>query len=442
MIQGFNQINIMENQLSQVTAVLGTQWGDEGKGKLVDILSEKFNIILRATGGANAGHTVHVPKADNPEETIKFVFHLVPAGLLRQNKIAVLGNGVVIHLPTLMEELDTLKKHNIDLTGRLLISDRAHIVFDYHKTIDGLEEAQKGVNKVGTTLRGIGPAYQDKIARRGIRMGELLEFDKFAEHVRVTYKQLHSMHHDLKHNIEQEIESLRGMLGFLRPFIADTTWYVNKAIKKGKTVLLEGANGTHLDIDHGTYPFATSSNSTIGGFYTGTGISGNKIQSIIGIMKAYTTRVGAGVFPTEIEGEEADLLRERGGEYGATTGRPRRCGWFDAMVARYSVMINGLTSVNLTKLDVMDGFEKIKICNGYTYKGKKLDSMPSNTDIYKDLELEYIELDGWMQDTSKITAYEQLPENARKYVEKIEELIGCPINYIGVGVKRGQMIEK
>lgn len=432
----------MSNKLSQVTAILGTQWGDEGKGKLVDILSEKFDIVLRATGGANAGHTVYIPKDENPEETIKFVFHLVPAGLMRKNKIAVLGNGVAIHLPTLIEELDTLKKHNIDLTGRLLISDRAHIVFDYHKVIDGLEEEQKGVKKVGTTLRGIGPTYQDKIARRGVRVGELLEFDKFAEHTRATYKQLHGMYHGLKHDIEKELETIRGMIGFLRPFIADTAWYVNNAIKNGKTVLLEGANGTHLDIDHGTYPYVTSSNPTVGGFYTGTGISGNKIQSIIGIMKAYTTRVGAGVFPTEIEGEIGDLLRDQGGEYGATTGRPRRCGWFDAMVGRYSVMINGLTSVNLTKLDVMDKFEKIKICTGYSYKGKQLDSMPSNIDAYKDLELSFVEMDGWMQDTSKVTSYDQLPENARKYVEKIEELIECPVNYIGVGVKRGQMIER
>jgi adenylosuccinate synthase len=432
----------MNNPLSQVTAILGSQWGDEGKGKLVDILSEKFDIIMRATGGANAGHTVYIPDPENPDETIKFVFHLVPAGLLRKEKVAVLGNGLVIHLPTLMEELDTLKKHNIDLTGRLLISDRAHIAFDYHKTIDGIEEEQKGGKKVGTTLRGIGPAYQDKIARRGVRIGELLDFDKFAEHTRATYKILHGMYHGLKHDIEKELERLRGMLGFLRPFIADTAWYANKSIKEGKTILLEGANGTQLDIDHGTYPYVTSSNPTTGGLYTGTGISGNKIESVIGIMKAYTTRVGAGVFPTEIEGEVGDLLRDRGGEYGATTGRPRRCGWFDAMVGKYAVMINGLTSVNLTKLDVLDKFQKIKICTGYSHKGKNLESMPSNIETYNELDLSFVEMDGWTQDTSDIKKYEDLPDNAKKYIEKIEELIECPVSYIGVGVRRDQLLEK
>lgn len=428
--------------LGNVTAVLGTQWGDEGKGKLVDILSKEFQIIARATGGANAGHTIYVPNPLNKDETAKFIFHLIPSGVLHENKTAVLGNGVVIHIPTFIEELDTLKQYNIDLSGRLFISDRAHIVFDYHKKIDALEEEQKGEAKVGTTLRGIGPAYQDKIARRGVRMGELLDFENFSEHVRRTFIQLKALYKGLKHDIDDELKKLRDFVGVIRPFITDTSFYLNKSIDEGKTVLIEGANGLHLDIDHGTYPFVTSSNASVGGIITGTGIGIGKIKSVVGIMKAYVTRVGSGVFPTELTDETGNALREKGGEYGSTTGRPRRCGWFDAVVGRYAVMINGLTSVNLTKLDVLDELETIKICNGYKYKGKKLNSMPSSVEMYKDLELDYLELPGWKTDTSKALKFEELPENAKKYVLKIEELIKCPINFIGVGVRRDQIIYK
>jgi adenylosuccinate synthase len=425
---------------AQVSAVLGTQWGDEGKGKLVDILAEKADIIIRAAGGANAGHTIYVPNKDNPEETTKFIFHLIPSGCFHEGKEIVLGNGLVIHLGTLIEELDTLKNHGIDLNGKLFISDRAHIVFDYHKKIDGLEEERKGDKKVGTTLRGIGPAYQDKIARRGVRIGELLEFDKFSDHVRSTLIQLQRMYPDLKHDIEKELEKIRNNLGYLRPFITDTALYINNAIDQGRKVLVEGANGTHLDIDHGTYPFVTSSNPTGGGLHTGTGIGLNRITDVIGIMKAYTTRVGEGVFPTELTDELGEKIREKGGEYGATTGRPRRCGWFDAVVGKYSVMVNGLTSINLTKLDVLDDLPHIKICTGYKYKGKKIHSMPPVTDQYKDIELEYIEMDGWIKDTTKAKSFEELPENAQKYILKIEELIGCAVNYIGIGQRRDQMI--
>jgi adenylosuccinate synthase len=428
--------------LGNVAAVIGTQWGDEGKGKLVDILSEKYDIIARATGGANAGHTIYVPNPLNPEETQKFVFHLVPSGIIHEGKIAVIGNGLVINLPSLMEELDTLKKYKIDLTGKLLISDRSHIAFDYHKKIDALEEERKGDKKVGTTLRGIGPAYQDKIARRGVRIGEMLDFERFAEHVRNTFVQLQRMHKDLKHDIEKELKELRKMLGFLRPFITDTALYLNKSMKEGKTILIEGANGTHLDIDHGTYPFVTSSNPTSGGLHTGLGIGANKIKSVVGIMKAYITRVGGGVFPTELHDELGEKIREKGDEYGATTGRPRRCGWFDVIVGRYAVMVNGLTSVNLTKLDVLDDLDKIKVCIGYKYKGNKMESMPSTIPMYDDLELEYIEMDGWQSDTSKAKTFEDLPENAQKYVQKLEELIECPIQFIGIGMKRDQMIVK
>jgi len=427
-------------KLGSLSAVIGTQWGDEGKGKLVDILSAQYDIIVRAAGGANAGHTIYVPNPKNPKETTKFVFHLVPSGVMHKGKTAVLGNGMVISLSSLMEELDTLKKSNIDLTGKILISDRAHIVFDYHKKIDGIEENRKGGKKVGTTLRGMGPAYQDKIARRGIRVGELLEFNKFTEHVRTTFISLQRLYGDLKHDLEKELEDIRNILGVIRPFITDTSLYLDTAIKEGKTLLIEGANGTHLDIDHGTYPFVTSSNPTAGGLHTGTGIGANKIKSIVGIMKAYTTRVGAGPFPTEIFDNLGEIIREKGGEYGATTGRPRRCGWLDSVVGKYAVRINGLTSINLTKIDVLDDLEKVKICTGYKYKGSLLDSMPALVDTYNDIEPQYIEMDGWLQDTSKARTYNELPENTRKYIEKIEELIECPIGFIGVGIRRDQMI--
>jgi len=429
-------------KLSPVSAVIGTQWGDEGKGKLVDILSAQYDIIVRAAGGANAGHTIYVPDPKDSEKTTKFVFHLVPSGVMHAGKVVVLGNGMVISLSSLMEELDTLKKSNIDLTGKILISDRAHIVFDYHKKIDGIEENRKGDKKVGTTLRGMGPAYQDKIARRGVRVGELLEFDKFAEHTRTTFISLQRLYNELKHDIDKELDDIRKMLGVIRPFIADTSLYLYNKIEQGKTILIEGANGTHLDIDHGTYPFVTSSNPTSGGLYTGTGIGANKIKSIVGIMKAYTTRVGAGPFPTEIFDELGETIRQKGGEYGATTGRPRRCGWFDAVVGKYAVRINGLTSINLTKIDVLDDLEKLKICIGYKYKGNIIESMPASIGAYKDLEPQYIEMDGWMQDTSKAETYNELPENARKYIEKIEELVKCPIQFIGVGVRRDQIIVK
>jgi len=428
--------------LGNVTAILGTQWGDEAKGKLVDILSKEFDIIAKATGGANAGHTIHVPNPLNPAETAKFVFHLVPSGMIHDGKVAVLGNGLVIHIPSLIEELDTLKQYKIDLAGRFFISDRAHIVFDYHKKIDALEEEQKGEAKVGTTLRGIGPAYLDKISRRGVRIGEILDFDSFSDHVRKTFMQLKSQYKGLKHDIDEELKNLRDFIGVLKPFITDTSLFLNKAADNGKTILIEGSQGTHLDIDHGTYPFVTSSNPTIGGIYTGTGIGHGKISSVVGIMKAYVTRVGSGVFPTELTDETGNALREKGGEYGSTTGRPRRCGWFDALVGKYAVMINGLTSINLTKLDVLDDLETIKICTGYKYKGKNLESMPAAVEMYKELEFDYIEMKGWKTDTSKAVKFEDLPENAQNYVLKIEELVRCPVNFIGVGVRRDQIIHR
>ncbi|MBU1445737.1 adenylosuccinate synthase [Patescibacteria group bacterium] len=433
---------MFDKSISQVTAVIGAQWGDEGKGKLVDILSKEFDIILRATGGANAGHTIYAPNPINPEEIVKFVFHLAPSGIIHEGKIGVLGNGLAIHLPSLIEELDVLKKYNINPTGRLFLSDRAHIVFDYHKKIDAIEEALKGNKKVGTTLRGIGPAYQDKIARRGVRVGELLDFDKFADHVRNTFMQLQILHKDLKHDIEAELDEIRRMLGFIRPFIKDTAIYINDALKAGKTILIEGANGVLLDIDHGTYPFVTSSNPTAGGFHTGTGIGINKIQSLIGIVKAYMTRVGSGPFPTELFDETGDRLRDLGGEFGSTTGRPRRCGWFDAVATKYAVIINGLTSINLTKLDILDTFETIKVCTGYTHKGKKITSIPASTDILEECEPQYIEIEGWNCKTSDARTFDELPQKAKDYIKKLEELIECPINFVGVGVRRDQIIYK
>jgi adenylosuccinate synthase len=433
---------MFDKSLSQVTAIIGSQWGDEGKGKLVDILSKEFDIILRATGGANAGHTIYAPNPINPDETVKFVFHLAPSGIIHEGKVAVLGNGLAMHLPSLIEELDVLEKYKIDPTGRFFISDRAHIVFDYHKKIDALEEELKGKKKVGTTLRGIGPAYQDKIARRGVRVGELLDFDKFADHVRNTFSQLKRLHKDLDHDIEAELEQIKGLLGIINPFITDAAVYINDALKSGKTILIEGANGVLLDIDHGTYPFVTSSNPTAGGFHTGTGIGINKIQSLIGIVKSYMTRVGSGPFPTELFDATGDKLRDFGGEFGSTTGRPRRCGWFDAVATKYAVIINGLTSINLTKLDILDKFETIKVCTKYTYKGKDITSIPASAEMLDECEPHYIEIEGWNCDTSETKTFDKLPQKAKDYIKKLEELIECPVNFIGVGVRRDQIIYK
>lgn len=426
-------------KFGQVTAIIGCQWGDEGKGKLVDIMAPDYDLIVRATGGANAGHTVYVKDSETNVEK-KFIFHLLPSGILRIDKTCVIGNGCVLHVPTMLEELEMLKEGKIATEGRLFISDRVHLLFDYHKVIDGIQEEKKGSKKVGTTLRGIGPCYTDKISRIGIRMAELLDFPNFASHFRANVEMLREIYGNFDYSIEKEIERYREYAKLLEPMIVNAAYLFEKNLREGKNILLEGANGLHLDVDHGTYPYVTSSNPSIGGMFTGTGIPFSKLKGAIGILKAYVTRVGAGPFPTELTDELGDEIREAGGEYGSTTGRPRRCGWFDVVVARYSAMINGLTSVNLTKLDVLSDLDTIKIGVKYRLNGEETTEIPATLEKLEKVEVEYIEMEGWKQDISNIRRFEDLPENCQKYVLKLENLIGLPIEFIGVGKEREQMI--
>ncbi len=416
----------------KVCAVVGGQWGDEGKGKLVDILAEKYDLVARATGGANAGHTIYIGDA-------KFVFHLVPAGMLHPGKLCVMGNGMVVHFPTLLEELEVLKKAHVKTVGRLKLSDRAHIVFEYHKIIDRLQEEMKGGKKVGTTGRGIGPAYTDKISRIGIRVGELKNFDKFSEHYQrnlALFKKMYGFRFDG----QSELKQLKKIAPKIFPFIADTSHILADAILKGKSILLEGANGALLDIDHGTYPFVTSSNASIGGILAGSGLAPTKLTSAIGIMKAYLTRVGSGPFPTELKDAFGDEIRRVGNEFGATTGRPRRCGWFDAVAARYSVQLNGFTGINLTKVDVLNFVPRIKIGVGYVHKGKKITEFPADLSVLEGCRVEYIEMPGWQEDISAAKTFRKLPKNCRRYIEKLEQLMGCPVQFIGTGKRRDEMI--
>lgn len=426
----------LTNKLGQVVYVAGSQWGDEGKGKLVDILSEKYDIIARAAGGANAGHTICV---SNGKTTEKYIFHLLPSGVLHPGKICVIGNGCVVHLPTLLDEMHELKERGINVFNRLLISDRAHIIFDYHKEIDGLQEASKGDKKVGTTKRGIGPAYTDKIDRRGIRMGDLLNFDSFSEKFRSNAEAKMKIY-GIKIDIEEEINYYSDVLELLQPLIVNTIEFINRAWEQGKTILIEGAQGSQLDIDFGTYPYVTSSNTTCGGACTGLGIAPRRINSVVGIVKAYTTRVGSGPFPTELGDYEGNMLREQGGEYGATTGRPRRCGWFDGVVVRNAVTINGINSVNITKLDVLTGFQTIKIGIGYRLNGEDINFVPASLEDFDAVEVVYEEMPGWPQSLAKVKKFTDLPVNAQNYILRLEEIIDAPINFIGVGAHRDEMI--
>ncbi len=423
-------------KLGNLAVVLGSQWGDEGKGKLIDILSDDYKIVIRAAGGANAGHTIYLKDPENPEKKNKYVFHLVPSGMLNHDCICLIGNGVVLHLGTLLEEVALLNNSGFNTDGRILISDRTHLVFDYHKIIDGIQEDMKGDKKVGTTKRGIGPAYTDKVRRNGIRVHELLNFEKFTEKYMANLAMFKKMYGDFDYDTEKELSELKETTEKIKSWIVDGALFAYNALKENKNILIEGANGAMLDIDHGTYPFVTSSNPQVGGISTGTGIPGNKLTAVIGIMKAYTTRVGAGPFPTELHDDLGEQIRKTGGEFGATTGRPRRCGWFDSVVGKYSTMINGYTDINLTKLDVLSGLETLKIAVNY----KELEGFPADQNLLEDVEIEYIEMPGWTEDISTIRNYEDLPENARNYVEKIEELIECKITSIGVGVERGDMI--
>ncbi|KVH94719.1 Adenylosuccinate synthase, active site-containing protein, partial [Cynara cardunculus var. scolymus] len=392
--------------LSQVSGVLGCQWGDEGKGKLVDILAKHFDVVARCQGGANAGHTIY------NSEGKKFALHLVPSGILNEETVCVVGNGVVVHLPGFFNEIDGLESHGISCKGRILVSDRAHLLFDFHQEVDGLRETELAKSFIGTTKRGIGPCYSSKVIRNGIRVSDLRHMDTFPQKLDLILSDAASRFKDFKYTpdmLREEVERYKRFAERLEPFITDTVHFMNESISQKKKILVEGGQATMLDIDFGTYPF----------------------------VKAYTTRVGSGPFPTELLDKAGDLLRFSGQEFGTTTGRPRRCGWLDIVALKYVCQINGFSSLNLTKLDVLSDLPEIQL--GVSYKhsdGTPINSFPA------DLHVEYETMPGWLTDISCIRNYSDLPKAARQYVERIEELVGVPINYIGVGPGRDALIYK
>lgn len=412
--------------------VIGAQWGDEGKGKIIDYLAKDSDIIVRYQGGNNAGHTVVIDKEE-------FIFHLIPSGILHKDKLCVIGNGVVIDPLALIEEIETLRKKGIDINSNLVISEQAHIIFPYHKLLDELRERKR---KIGTTGKGIGPCYADKVARIGIRIVDLLDEKIFARKLKLNLEEkneiLRKVYGLKGFSFEKIFEEYRGYMRRIKKYVRNTISLLNEAIEKNKNILFEGAQGTLLDIDFGTYPYVTASNASVGGVSTGTGISPKYIHKIIGVAKAYTTRVGEGPFPTEFESGLMEEVRLRGKEFGATTGRPRRCGWFDAVLVKYSIMVNGMDELAITKLDVLDQMKKIKICVGYRYKGKIYREFPSNLRILYEGKPIYEEYDGWVMDTSSITSFKDLPNNAQKYLERLSNLLRVKVKLISVGSERNQ----
>ena len=416
--------------------VLGAQWGDEGKGKIVDLLTPNFPLVARYQGGHNAGHTVYVRGK-------KFVLHLIPSGILHDGVICLIGNGVVVDPHALFAEVDELKGLGIDITGRLLVSDKAHVIMPYHRELDILSEARRGDRKIGTTSRGIGPAYEDKIARRGIRIGDLADTSNDGPLVSAVRENVEARNR-LVGNTDMKwqdlIADLRTMWVRLQPLVTDVSLYVNEAMKAGTRVMFEGAQGTLLDIDHGTYPFVTSSNGTAGGACTGLGVGPRSVHAVLGVTKAYTTRVGEGPLPTELLDATGERLRESGNEYGAPTGRPRRCGWFDAVAVRYAARINGLDALALTKLDVLDGFEEIKICTAYKCGAETLTEMPGDLAKLAACVPIYESMPGWDRPTMGVTRYADLPEAARNYIRRLEEVSGVPAAIVSTGSDRDHTI--
>ena len=415
--------------------VVGAQWGDEGKGKVVDIYTEYADEIVRYQGGNNAGHTLVVGEE-------KVVLHLIPSEVLHAGKRCVIGNGVVLDPEVFIIEVNRLKAAGrLEDDSTLLLSESLHIIMPYHKAIDIAREAKSGDKKIGTTGRGIGPCYEDKIGRRGIRLMDLIDPVAFSRKLRENLEEKNAILERLGEEPLGYNEIYRTYQDFaeiLKKYMADTSLVLSKSVAAGKKLLFEGAQGTLLDVDHGTYPFVTSSSACAGGAATGTGVSPREIHEVVGISKAYVTRVGSGPFPTELLDETGEKLRQVGGEFGATTGRPRRCGWFDAMVIRYAVRINGLTGIALTKLDVLSDFETIKVCTGYRFEGQELETLPAKLETFENCEPVYEELPGWKVDITGVRSYDQLPENAKKYVRRLEELAGCPIVMVSVGPRRDQ----
>jgi adenylosuccinate synthase len=418
--------------------VVGAQWGDEGKGKVVDIYTEYADDVVRYQGGNNAGHTLVVGDE-------KVVLHLIPSGILHDGKRCIIGNGVVLDPEVFIREITNLKaKGKMRDDSCLLLSESLHIIMPYHKRIDIAREARSGARKIGTTGRGIGPAYEDKIGRRGIRLMDLLDRETFSRKLQEVLEEknfiLEKFLGESPCNFDEIFNEYCGYADVLRTYVADTTLVLHRDLKAGKKLLFEGAQGTLLDVDHGTYPFVTSSSTCVGGACTGTGVSPRVLDEIIGISKAYVTRVGSGPFPTELEDETGEALRKAGHEFGATTGRPRRCGWFDALVIRYAVRVNGLTGIALTKLDVLDDFDVIRICTGYELDGRILDELPASLELFSRCRPVYEEMPGWKTVISGCRTFDELPEKARNYVRRLEELSGCPIVMVSVGPRRDETI--
>lgn len=414
--------------------VVGTQWGDEGKGKITDFLSQNAEVVARYQGGNNAGHTI---KFDG----ITYKLHLIPSGIFFDDKICVLGNGMVIDPKAMVEELKYLHDKNVS-TNNLRISNRAHVILPYHVKLDMLQEEDKGVNKIGTTGKGIGPAYMDKAARVGIRIADLLDKEAFREKLESNLKEKNRLFEKVyetdRIEVEDILEEYYEYGQQLKKYVADTSVVLNDALDDGRRVLFEGAQGVMLDIDQGTYPFVTSSNPIAGGVTIGSGVGPSKIDHVVGVSKAYTTRVGDGPFPTELHDEIGDQIREVGNEYGTTTGRPRRVGWFDSVVVRHARRVSGITDLSLNSIDVLTGIDTLKICTAYKYKGEVMEEFPASLKVLAECEPVYEELPGWKEDITGVKSLHELPENARHYLERISQLTGIPLSIFSVGPDRSQ----
>lgn len=425
----------MFSETRRCVVVVGAQWGDEGKGKIVDVLSERAEVVIRYQGGANAGHTV--VKGED-----QFILHQIPSGILQPRTRCLIGNGVVLDPETLLQEISELERRGVEVRGRLLISDRAHLVLPYHKL---LEVAAERSQQIGTTGRGIGPAYEDKFGRRGLRVGELSDLERLGDAVRARVERANKLLElwgaTARADADQHVAMLESVAPQVLPMVADVGREAWRAVKDRRAVLLEGAQGALLDVDHGTYPFVTCSNTTAGGAAIGAGIGPTAIDGVLGVVKAYTTRVGNGPLPSEAEAPAADRLRSSGEEYGATTGRPRRCGWFDAVVARYAARVNGLTGLAVTKLDVLDAMDEIPVCVGYRINGDLLDEVPGNSLALEGVEPVFEVHPGWRRPTGRARHLEDLPTEARAYLENVERLLETPIALVSVGTRRDQIIE-
>ncbi len=425
----------MFDSKTRTVVIVGAQWGDEGKGKLVDVIAERADWVVRYQGGANAGHTVHIGEKS-------FVLHQIPSGILHAGVRCAIGNGVVLDPDTLFTEIDELIADGVDVQGRLYVSDRAHLVLPYHKLVDSLSSASR---EIGTTGRGIGPAYEDKIARRGVRVLDLRHPERLRSLVGKAVAHanavLTAFGVDQRADVDTTIALLERLAPRILPITEDVGLLIHRAISSGANVLLEGAQGSLLDVDHGTYPYVTSSSTTSGGAAIGVGIAPNAIDSALGIVKAYTTRVGNGPLPTELPEAEGERMRKLGNEFGATTGRPRRCGWFDAVVVRYAARVNGLTGLAVTKLDVLDTFEKVALCTGYKVGDQIFTEFPGDPVALDNAEPQYEWMDGWKTSTADARSYDQLPGAARAYLDRLKELVGTPITYVSVGTRRDQIIQ-